>query len=155
MCSTQQKTRGLTVKRPWFKFSLAAHQHQALWNLSLVQLPLFASVSPFIDFSASLLLTFHCAESFLPPHQCFQSLTLMEQKGASEMEGRVYPRALRAESMARKHSWTVHYFATASQLDESLCSGRCLLNTQILGSFTRAPTSGALGHPEVCNSDDF
>ena len=67
----------------------------------------------------------------------------------------MYPRALRAGSMAGKHSWTIHYFATASQLDEFLCSGRCLLNTQILGSFTRAPTLGALEHPEVCNSDDL
>lgn len=71
------------------------------------------------------------------------------------MEGRVYPWALRAGSVAGKHSWTVHDFATASQLDESFFSGRCLLNTQILGSFTQAPTSGALEHPEVCNCDDF
>lgn len=78
----------------------------------------------------------------------------MEQKGASEMEGRVYPWALRAGSTAGKHSWTIHHFARASQLDESLF-GRCLLNMQILGSFTQAPTSGALEHPDVRNCDDF
>lgn len=82
MCSMQQKTWGLTVRRPWFKFSLAAHQHQALWNLSLVQLPLFASVSPFIDFSASLLLTFHCAESFLPPLPMFPEPHMNGTKGS-------------------------------------------------------------------------
>ena len=46
----QQKTCGLRVRRPRFKFSLAAYQHQGPWNLSLVQSPLFASVSPLIAF---------------------------------------------------------------------------------------------------------
>ena len=78
----QEKTRGLRVGRPWFKFSLAAYQHEGQWNLSLVQLPLFVSVSPFIDFfQLSLLLTFHRAESFLPPPPMFPEPHMNGTKG--------------------------------------------------------------------------
>ena len=83
-------------------------------------------------FSASLLLTFHRAESFLPPPPMFPEPHMNGTKGRLWDGGQGVPRALRAANTAGKHSWTVHCFATASQLDESLFSGRCLLNTQIL-----------------------
>lgn len=58
MCGVQQKTRGLRVRRPRFKFSLAAYQHQGPWNLSLVESPLFASVSPLIAFFFSFIIAY-------------------------------------------------------------------------------------------------
>lgn len=76
MCGVQQKTRGLRVRRPRFKFSLAAYQHQGPWNLSLVQSPLFASVSPLIAFfQLHYCLRFTVQSPFYHPRQCFQSLT--------------------------------------------------------------------------------
>lgn len=72
MCSMQQKTWGLTVRSPLFKFSLATHQHQALWNLSLVQLPLFPHL---LIFQLHYCLRFTVQSPFYHPHQCFQSLT--------------------------------------------------------------------------------